>query len=65
MKKYSDYLLTLLRIIVGWHFLYEVIANQNIPITRNHFRNIRERERLQFKQEIHFHIKTIRIWEFP
>ena len=26
MKKYSSYLLTLLRILIGWHFLYEGIA---------------------------------------
>jgi len=26
MKKYSAYLLTCLRIVVGWHFLYEGIA---------------------------------------
>jgi uncharacterized membrane protein YphA (DoxX/SURF4 family) len=26
MKKYSSYLLTMLRILIGWHFLYEGIA---------------------------------------
>ncbi|MEI6049718.1 MAG: DoxX family protein [Bacteroidota bacterium] len=26
MKKYSSYLLTILRILIGWHFLYEGIA---------------------------------------
>jgi len=26
MKKYSSYLLTLLRILIGWHFLYEGIT---------------------------------------
>jgi len=31
MKKYSNYLLTGLRIIVGWHFLYEGIAKLLTP----------------------------------
>lgn len=31
MKKYSAYLLTGLRILVGWHFLYEGIAKLMIP----------------------------------
>jgi len=26
MKKYSSYLLTVLRILIGWHFLYEGIT---------------------------------------
>lgn len=31
MKKYSSYLLTILRILVGWHFLYEGITKLFIP----------------------------------
>lgn len=31
MKKYSNYLLTVLRIIVGWHFLYEGISKLMTP----------------------------------
>lgn len=31
MKKYSVYLLTILRILIGWHFLYEGITKLLIP----------------------------------
>lgn len=31
MKKYSSYLLTILRILIGWHFLYEGIVKLMIP----------------------------------
>lgn len=31
MKKYTPYLLTLLRIVVGWHFMYEGIAKLATP----------------------------------
>ena len=31
MKKYSNYFLTALRILVGWHFLYEGIAKLMAP----------------------------------
>jgi uncharacterized membrane protein YphA (DoxX/SURF4 family) len=31
MKKYSSYLLTLLRILIGWHFLYEGISKLMSP----------------------------------
>jgi len=31
MKKYSSYLFTLLRILIGWHFLYEGISKLVIP----------------------------------
>lgn len=31
MKKYSIYLLTVLRILVGWHFLYEGISKLMVP----------------------------------
>ncbi len=31
MKKYSKYLLTMLRVVIGWHFLYEGIAKLFIP----------------------------------
>lgn len=31
MKKYTIYILTALRIIVGWHFMYEGIAKLATP----------------------------------
>jgi uncharacterized membrane protein YphA (DoxX/SURF4 family) len=31
MKRYSSYLLTILRILIGWHFLYEGIVKLNDP----------------------------------
>ena len=32
MKKYSSYLLTILRILIGWHFLYEGITKLVSPV---------------------------------
>ena len=37
MKKYSSYLLTVLRILVGWHFLYEGIIKLINPVWTSKF----------------------------